>query len=159
MVRRALTYQLILAVAVGPLLCCCSAGKAPAAPPATTGAPVSSPVRVPAVRTAHACCSHTQAPAKSDPERKQSPSKPGSPVGKCPCKDGAGKPQIAQAELAQTDLATFLRALAFDAHVPFVSQAASESGPQVNGTYAGRYLDCVPSPTDELLFAHHNLRC
>src|SRR4051812_25780825 len=106
MVRRALTYQLILAVAVGPLLCCCSAGKASAASPAT--AERVAPVPPPAARTAHACCSHKETPAKAD-ERKPAPSKPGQPTGKCPCKDG-GNPQVTQAELAQTDLATFLRA-------------------------------------------------
>jgi hypothetical protein len=151
MLRRALTYQLILAVAVGPLLCCCSAKASTAA-----DAAVSAPDRVPAERIAHACCSHRHAPAKSDGGQKPAPAKPQQPAEKCPCKDGSAKPQL-QAEPTQTALAAFLRALALDAVAPFVLPAVTEAAPEAAHRTTGRCLD--PSPTDELLYAHHKLRC
>ena len=153
--RRALTYQLILAVAVGPLLCCCSAGKSLAGPP-SAASPASSPARAPAEPVFHSCCSHKHAPAKSDSGQKPAPAKPGHPT-KCPCKEGGDK-QAVQVEPAQTAVTTFLRTLAFDAPVLFVC-------PVVLVTLAVAGLDDASrtgrftSPTGEILYAHHNLRC
>jgi hypothetical protein len=159
MLRRALSYQLILAVAVGPMLCCCSAGKSLAGSPSTPPASTSAPAHAPAARVLHSCCSHKQhTPAKSDSGQKPAPAKPGQPTGKCPCKDGAGKPQVAPTELTQTDLATFLRSLTFDTFVSLVFPAAETvSAPARLG--GGECLNSALSPTDELLHAHHNLRC
>ena len=157
MLRRALTYHLILAVAVGPLLCCCSTGKASAGSTAT-GAPVSAPAsaRVPAERISHACCSHKHTAPKPEPGQKHAPATPRQPAEKCPCKDGSGKPQL-QAEPTQTDLAAFLRALAFDVVAPFVLPQVTEAVPEAAHRTTERCLDS--SPTDELLYAHHKLRC
>jgi hypothetical protein len=156
--RRVLTYQLILAVAVGPLLCCCSVGKSLAGSP-PTGTPASAPARVPAERVSHSCCSHKHAPTKSDSGQKSAPAKPGQPAEKCPCKDGAGKTQLTQSESTQADISTFLRALAFDTLVSFVPLVLAEAAPQTDCSGAGGCLDHAISPTDELLYAHHNLRC
>lgn len=160
MFRRALTYQLILAVAVGPLLCCCSAGKVLAgSPPARTAQQTPTPKadHAPVERVSHSCCSHKRAPAKSDSGHTPSPAKPGQPDGKCPCKEGGDK-QAVQIESAQTDVATFLRTLAFDAPVLFVCPVVLVTL-AVAGLDASRPTGRLTSPTGEILYAHHNLRC
>ena len=111
----------------------------------------------------HSCCSHKRTPAKSDSDQKPAPtkpvpSKPGQPTDKCPCKDGSGKPQLTQAEPTQADLSTFLRALTLDVSVPFASPVA-ETVSEADGLNAGRWPGHAPSPADELLYAHHKLRC
>lgn len=161
MLRRALTYQLILAVAVGPLLCCCSVGKVLAGSPSTSNAPVSSHTRAPAERVSHSCCSHKHQPSQSDPTQKSAPSKPGTPADKCPCKDGSSdQPQTTQAEPTQTSTATFLRFLALDAVAAFVSPGAGElAAADVGGPTDAQCLDHFFSTAAELLYAHHNLRC
>lgn len=159
MLRRALSYQLILAVAVGPLLCCCSAGKTLAGSTSMPSGSVAPPARVPTERVSHSCCSQKHPPAEADSDQKSAPAKPGQPTGKCPCKDGTDKPQMTPAESTQSDLATLFRALAFDAVVPFASLVANEIVSEVACLDAGWRLGHTPSPTDELLYAHHNLRC
>ncbi len=153
MLRRALTYQLILAVAVGPLLCCCSAWKALASSPTAT-----SRGHVPFKPASPSCCSHKQAPAKPDPVQKQAPTKPGHPTDKCPCKDGTGKIPIAQPESTQTAVSTFLLALALHAVASLDAPATEAVGPSRDGAF------CSHGPgarltTSDLLYAHHNLRC
>lgn len=160
MFRRALTYQLILAVAVGPLLCCCSAGKVLAgSPPARTAQQTPTPKadHAPVERVSHSCCSHKRAPAKSDSGHTPAPAKPGQSDGKCPCKDGGGK-QTVQAEPAQTPATTFLRTLALDAPVLFAFSAVPVTLAVAgldDASRTGRFT----SPTGEILYAHHNLRC
>ena len=156
MLRRALTYQLILAVAVGPLLCCCTVEKAFAGATATPSHSATSPLAT--QRVSHACCSHKHVPAKPESEKPAS-SNPGHPTDKCPCKDGSEKPQTLQADPTQTTLSTFLRAIALEVPVPFISLIAVETLSEAGS------LDCRGWPghallsTDELLYAHHNLRC
>lgn len=158
MFRRALTYQLILAVAVGPLLCCCSAGKVLAgSPPARTAQQTTQTSHAPVERVSHSCCSHKRTPSKPDSDHKSSPAKPGQHDGKCPCKDGGGK-QTVQAEPAQTSATTFLRTLALDAPVLFVFPAVPVTLAVAgldDASRTGRFT----SPTGEILYAHHNLRC
>src|SRR5215470_5590908 len=108
MLRRVLTYHLILAVAVGPLLCCCSAGRAAASP----DTPVSS-APAPA-EPVSSCCSHKRTPATAPPAQKPAPAKPGQPPGKCPCKDRAAKSELLQSDAVPFALATLLRTLALD---------------------------------------------
>lgn len=155
MLRLALTYQLILAVAVGPLLCCCSAGKALAAARSTSKSP-----HVPAESGPRSCCSAKQQPAKSDPGHKSVPAKPGQPADKCPCKDGSVKAPTTQADTTQSDLSTFLRTLALDATGPSVHPASGVTLAWfVGGCDGMRCLDHPVLTTAVLLYAHHNLRC
>jgi len=150
MLRLALTYQLILAVLVGPLLCCCSAGKSQAASPA--------PVRAPVERGVTSCCSHKKAHAKSEHAPKQAPAKPTQPAEKCPCHSDAGKARVVLPEPGPTALSTLSLALSLDALAPlevladavFASCADSSSGPS---------CPRARLTTSELLYAHHNLRC
>ena len=160
MLRLALTYQLILAVAVGPLLCCCSAGKALAGSRSTSKAPASSPARVPAKPAVHSCCSPKHQPAKSDPGHKSAPSNHGRPAEKCPCQDGPGKAPTAQADSTHSDLSTFLRTLAFDTTGPSVHPSSGVTVASfVGGCDGTRCLDHPLLTTAELLYAHHKLRC
>lgn len=154
MLRLALTYQLILAVAMGPLLCCCSAGKSLAGSPSANS---TQPAHVPTERVSHSCCSHKPAPAKSDSGHKSSPSKPTQPAGKCPCKEGGDK-QVTQVEPAKTSVSTFLRIFLLDAIVLFVSPVTPETLTVADLDDASR-LGRFTSPTGEILDAHHNLRC
>lgn len=162
MVRLALTYQLILAVAVGPLLCCCTAGRLLASTPARPAGP--SPAQrdtSPTPRVTHTCCAHKHKAAEPDKERggdpKPAPSKPGE---KCLCKDGGSQPTTAQAETVTGDVSALMRALELDLLVPFLGTDA----------FAGTALTVVapdgspggnsaPLSTADLLYAHHNLRC
>lgn len=159
MFRRALIYQLIFAVAVGPLLCCCSAGKLLAGSHPVSGTPASTHSHAPAQRVSHSCCSHKHQPAKADPSQKPVPSKPGHPADKCPCKDGGGEPQTTEAESVPTVVLNFLRALTLDPVAPFMSSAIGETiSSCVDGQDGWRYPP-HPLATAELLYAHHNLRC
>src|SRR5205823_645740 len=110
MFRALLTYPLIFAVAVGPLLCCCTAGRVLAAAVPT---PVKSPrpeTPAPTPRaSAHACCAHKHQPTPAEP-KPTSPA-PGSP---CPCKDGATKIQAVQPTDTAAELTEHLRVVSLD---------------------------------------------
>lgn len=154
MLRRALMYCLVFAVAVGPLLCCCSAGKASA-----FSQPVASPDRV-SVESPSSCCAHKQVPSHSDHTKKSVPQKPSAPAEKCPCKDGSSQSQTVQTESSSGDVTTFLRLLALDADPLFDALTASDIAtllPNISGERRG--TDHSRLTTADLLYAHHNLRC
>jgi hypothetical protein len=140
---RALSYPLILAMAVGPVLCCCTAGRALAAantPPATP-APAQ-PVK--------SCCSHKQKPATPKP----APAKPE----QCPCKDGAKKVQAVPTATSAADVNELLRAISLDSVNPGAD--AVERSEVADRELAGAAVLPPPFPSSsELLFAHHRLRC
>src|SRR5690606_25931325 len=112
--------QLILAVAVGPLLCCCTTGKVLAS------APSDSPRDPAPVKPTSPCCAHKQSHSKPAHEKKQTPEKPAQPDKKCPCKDGTEKAALTQSDSAQAPLSDFLRTLALDSVVPFGAPAVGE---------------------------------
>ncbi len=163
MLRLALTYQLILAVAVGPLLCCCSAGKLLASSPRSannSSTPGQSRVRGSEESPPHSCCSHKHKTAPVPSDGKSAPSKSDAPADKCPCKYGSDQPQATQAESAQTSTSTFLRFLALDAVGAFVSPGVGElAASGVGGPTDAQCLDHFFSTAAQLLYAHHNLRC
>lgn len=163
MLRRALTYQLILAVAVGPLLCCCSVGKLLAGSHLTSCGMTSATSprsNGPVERESHSCCSHKHQPADSDPGQQQNPVNPGQSKGKCPCKDGSGQPQTTQAESAQVSLSSFLRTLALDSvftvDFPSASEILLSARSGLNEQQSSGHPQLT---TAALLYAHHNLRC
>lgn len=157
MFRRVLTYQLMLAVAVGPMLCCCSAGQLLASiTPSLAGAkPALQAPIPPTAPAARSCCAHKHKPAK--PNGDHGDPKPGD---KCPCKDGSDKPETVPTEMVSADVSALLRVLTLDFVAPFTTVFAS-----CGLTPLGQ--DAVGSPhpnatllsTADLLFAHHNLRC
>jgi hypothetical protein len=160
MFRRVLTYQLILAVAVGPLLCCCTSGRLLAShtEPVGSAAPLSTPV---SPKVTQSCCAHKHKPVRPSSDRghsdpKPAPSKPGE---KCPCKDDSTKSYWVVAETISTDTTTFLRTLAFDFVATFLTVESTSCLNQVS-----QDADCprgsnASLSTADLLFAHHNLRC
>lgn len=163
MVRRALTYQLILAVAVGPLLCCCTSGRllASLAPRPTAPATVSH-TSIPARHVTSPCCAHKHRSAKPDADHghggpKPAPSKPGE---KCPCKDGASKAKTAPSETLTSGISTTLRALTLDLLTPFLTVDSTVClvlpGVHLGGPAGG---SAALLSTADLLYAHHNLRC
>jgi hypothetical protein len=146
---RALAYPLILAVAVGPLLCCCTAGRVlAAAKPPRPEAPGQG-------SRAHACCAHKQHAPQKPADPKPAPAKPAHP---CPCKDGAGKVQAVPAATPAADPNEHLRTVSLDLVAP-----ASNTG------LPGLAVSCEPGaacgpPTpflsvSDLLFSQHRLRC
>ncbi|MBP3960551.1 hypothetical protein J8F10_35450 [Gemmata sp. G18] len=154
MLRRALMYCLIFAVAVGPLLCCCSAGKASAFSQSTAW-----PDRV-SVESPSSCCAHKQIPTTPDHTKKSAPQKPTTPSEKCPCKDGSSQSQTVQTESASGDVTTFLRLLALDADPLFDALTAGEVAALLPETSRERCgTDHSRLTTADLLYAHHNLRC
>lgn len=162
MFRRALTYQLILAVAAGPLFCCCTTGQLFASPSQQAGPAPTSHSSVRTARITSPCCAHKHQPAKSKQERGHTDHKPApsKPAEKCPCKDGAGQSEKIQTEVTSADASTVLRTLTFDVVLPFAfldttfcptqfgRESAASRGPNAS----------LPSTAD-LLFSHHNLRC
>lgn len=165
MIRRALTYQLILAVAVGPLLCCCTTGQllasiapAPACPAPTSHSPT------PTHRVSTPCCAHQHNSAKPNASRDTEDSKPApapsKPGGKCPCKDDAGETATDHTVVASFDISSFLRTVELDystAHAVVGGILCTAHVCQVSDPSRGRNA-ALPS-TSDLLFAHHNLRC
>ncbi|QEG27896.1 hypothetical protein GobsT_26600 [Gemmata obscuriglobus] len=159
MLRAALTYQLILAVAVGPMLCCCSAGKTLARPSASPPASTSVVQHASVESAPHACCAHRRVAREPAHDKAPAPTKPDAPCGKCPCKDAAGKAELTHIEVAQTDLSQFLRALGFDASLSFVLLALTVPVSEPSTNPSPRRAEHAPSPADQILYAHHNLRC
>lgn len=163
MFRLALTYQLILAVAVGPLLCCCTAGRLLASTLARPGSPSpAQPDTSPTPRVTHTCCAHKHKAAEPDAERgsgdpKPAPSKPGE---KCPCKDGGSQPKTVHAEAVTGDVSAALRALELDLLVPFLgTDAFAGTALTVVALDASPGGNPAPLSTADLLYSHHNLRC
>ncbi len=162
MFRRALTYQLILAVAVGPLLCCCTTGQLLAATVHQPSASPTSQSHSSKARVTSPCCAHKHERSKSKEDRGHSDHKqpPSKPAEKCPCKDSPGKPEKIQTEVTGTDASTVLRILTSDLVLPF-AVAGGTSCPAWVGPEAttSRGPNASLPSTDDLLFSHHNLRC
>ena len=160
MFRRLLTYQLILAVAVGPLLCCCTTGRLLASSSQPAGSAPTPRSSAPAATTSP-CCAHKHQPAKPNSDRGHSdpqpvPSKPGE---KCPCKDGSGTQDTIQ-EVTSVDVSTLLRVVTIDLDTLFrvvdCTSCPSRFGQE---TSASRGVNASLPSTADLLFAHHKLRC
>lgn len=154
MFRRVLTYPLILALAAGPLLCCCTTGRLLAS---TTPHPAG--LAAPTARIASPCCAHKHQPATPNPDQrhddqKPAPSKPGE---KCPCKDSSDEPRAVQPAATTTDVVTLWRAV--DLVVPFVIVDCTVCPTQFSQQAVWRASNAPSLSTADLLFAHHNLRC
>ena len=159
MFRRVLTYQLILAVAVGPLFCCCTTGQLVAS--SKTVVPASmSPSATSSTRITSPCCAHKhQKPSSGRGQSDQNPT-PSKPSGKCPCKDDSGKTETIQTGVASADVSTFLRVVTLDLNatfaVGFCTSCTSEYWLE-RSSAQGSIASLLS--TDDLLFSHHKLRC
>lgn len=162
MFRRAMTYHLILAVAVGPLLCCCTTGQLFASP---THQPASAPTSqsaAPKARVTSPCCAHRHERVKSKGKHGHSDHKPApsKPTENCPCKDGSGKSEKIQTEVTSADASIVLRALTSDLVFPFAVVGGTTCSTQfAPETATSRGPNASLPSTADLLFAHHNLRC
>jgi hypothetical protein len=156
MFRALLTYPLILAVAVGPLLCCCTAGRVLGSvvpTPANTPRP-EAPVPSPRA-SAPSCCAHKHQNDRKPAAPKPSPSKPGQP---CPCKDGANKVQATQTAAPAVDWAEHLRVTSLDLVTP--EFGAGSLSRLTSLDLGAAYGPPLPFPSgSDLLYAHHRLRC
>ena len=153
MFRRMLTYQLILAVAVGPLFCCCTPGRLVASSHSSGPAPT-------ATRITSPCCAHKHQKPSSDQGQSNQKPAPSKPSGKCPCKDDSGKAETIQSEVTSVDVSTFLRAVTLDYNATFAvgfctSCTAEFWLERTSALGSGASL----LSTDALLFSHHKLRC
>jgi hypothetical protein len=164
MLRRSVTYLLILSVAVGPTLCCCTAGRLHAALPSRLET-TSSPVPVSRVKATYSCCSHKQQSTDQEVGQTSSQSKPApqKPAEKCPCKDkdSADRLKFAPTEVASVDVKSLLRlTLSFDAGSLLSPECFSLQAPGTKSLIdRSRGSNASLVSTYELLFAHHNLRC
>lgn len=156
MFRRLLTLHLILAVAAGPLLCCCTAGRVLASflptGPASRALSDAAPARV-----TTPCCAHKHQPAKPGSDQKPAPSKPAE---KCPCQDDPGAQERIQTEVTSVDVSALIRAVTLDHGTLFtVSDCTSGLTELGRAISAQRLPNTSRLSTADLLFAHHNLRC
>src|SRR5262245_24986325 len=150
MFRALLTYPLILAVAFGPLLCCCTTGRVSAAP-----APSPSPRTETPTQRLHACCAQKHQPTEKPTSPKPTPTSPGQP---CPCKDGSDRVQAVGPTTAAPELTAHLRVVSLDLIQPASATGLhSLAGLGDPGIAWGSLLTFL-SPSD-LLFAQHRLRC
>lgn len=149
MFRLVLIHQLVLALLVGPMLCCCSAARLGHHSGSTsrTSTPVEKAPRK------HCCGGEQKSP---DGDRKApGDQKPGGPAN-CPCKDAPAKvASVPEAPSASSDSLTFL-----SAGVSLFDLPLTLDGP-AHGARPAPHFDLRSSSvsTADLLFAHHNLRC
>lgn len=159
MFRRLLTYHLILAVAVGPLFCCCTPGRLVATPSTPAAPSPTSQLAPPSSRITSPCCAHRHQAAKPNPDRdhsdhKPAPSKPG---GKCPCKEGSGKSATISTGATAVDVSTLVRTASLDLDTSF-SVVDCNCHPTLERSAARGSCASLLSTAD-LLFSHHKLRC
>lgn len=148
MLRAVLAYPLIFALAAGPLLCCCTAGRA-------LGSHASSLSSAPASKSAtvgHSCCGYKKQKSKTHP--KPAPSKPG----QCPCKDGTNKFQATQSTTTASDLLEQVRTAGPDYPIQAVTLALGVLHAERANRARNEPSSLFPSAAD-LLFSHHRLRC
>ena len=145
MFRLVLIHQLVLAVLVGPMLCCCTAAR--------LGHDASAGQWSDAPSGRKPCCGgrDSSAPGSHAPGE-QRPSEPP----KCPCKDGPAKVvAVPEAPVSSADAVTLLTAGLVTLELPVGLDAtlgAARSAPRFDNRSSSL-------STADLLFAHHNLRC
>jgi hypothetical protein len=149
MFRVVLTYQLVLMLLAGPMLCCCTAAQLGCGRDTQSASPVSTT----SVKSVYKSCCGKQKPSHaSSPAPGQQPSHPS----KCPCKEGSTK--VVAVPTAPTPSGDVLTILVSDLVLRDHPVTTDESGSAVQ---AVRRCDRHGSglTTADLLYAHHKLRC
>lgn len=144
MLRLVVIHQLVLALLVGPMLCCCTALK--------LGHDANQHSALGSSSEPTPCCSHDQ---KSDQGDHPDGRNQGEPA-KCPCKDA---PQQITA-VSETTTSPVDGSYVFASSVFFVAAPVLTEVP--TGLTRSLSASALPSSsisTADLLFAHHNLRC
>lgn len=144
MFRLVLTYQLVLMLLVGPMLCCCTSARlgheSKSMTPATAGK-----------SQRRGCCG--EIPTTNDAPKTPA-ERPGTP-GKCPCKDGAKTVAVApEASLVSTAALHLLASLDLFAILPTRDDAPLSVAPSPRFDHRSSTLSA-----SDILYAHHNLRC
>ena len=144
MLRLVVIHQLVLSLIVGPMLCCCTTARLGHGSARTSQAGDQSKRK--------SCCGES----RSDGSGRSAPGdKPAEPE-KCPCKS-APQAVVAVPEQAVTaaDVLTQLTAGLATLDAPITSHVPVSTGRST------AFLDARSSAlsTDDLLYAHHNLRC
>jgi hypothetical protein len=144
MFRLVVIHQLVLSLIVGPMLCCCATAR--------LGRDAKPDARATA-STDHShsrtCCGHGQKPSDGGRPKPTDPAK-------CPCKDSPAKTTtVPEATVSATDTLSFVSAGTPALDLPvLLDQRPGLSRP------AARFNHRSACPSaDDLLFAHHNLRC
>lgn len=139
MLRLAVVLELVLSLALGPVLCCCTATRLSQGPTAdarpttsNTGSPRKS------------CCAPPAKPADGDRRA------PTGPV-ECPCKN-------ASADATAPEVPAGPAALHFDAPTRAFA-LPSERAPSARRAAPPFALRSSSMPASDLLDAHHKLRC
>lgn len=144
MLRLVVIHQLVLSLIVGPMLCCCTTARL--GRDAKPDAYAASTANHSHTQT---CCGHGQTP------KEDGPSKPTDPA-KCPCKDSPAKVSVvpeATTQAADTLAVVWLGTAALDLPVSLELRPGL-TRPAARFTHRSSGLSA-----DDLLFAHHNLRC
>ncbi len=146
MFRLVVIYQLVLSLLVGPMLCCCTAAQLGHDAERLSKA-AGEPVR-------KHCCGQGQNPASGGNDA-PSDQKPGDPT-KCPCKDGTAQVvAVPEGKAWSADPLSLLTLVSTSFDLPSAFDALSRAARP-----APRFDHCASClSTEQLLFAHHNLRC
>jgi hypothetical protein len=159
MLRQALSYQLVVAVAFGPLFCCCTTGRLLAS--STSRAPTNADIgKIASPTLLASCCAHKR-PVKSrntEPEQPDKKSDPAKPTEKCPCKENSTNPITAQAGSNAND-SQLLGTLALESSGTFELAPVLSAMNGCGHDRTTRGVNASLPSKDDILFAHHNLRC
>ncbi len=147
MFRLVLTYQLVLGLLVGPMLCCCTAARLGHEAGTTARSQLASEKS-----GRKSCCGEERSQGSHQKAPGEKPSDPS----KCPCKDGAAKAvTVPEGASAQADLLSHLGEVLAALDLPACLDAAVT--PLREGKPADRGSSFLS--VADILFAHHNLRC
>lgn len=144
MFRVVLIHQLVLSLLVGPMLCCCTAARL-GHEPARTSQSDGKPDR-------KHCCGE---PRPTDDGHQAPGGKPGGPE-KCPCKDSPRTEVVTpETPAAAADVLTLLTSGFATLDHPLGLHAPVAMGRST------AFLDARSSTlsADDILYAHHKLRC
>ena len=149
MLRLVLTHQLVLALLVGPMLCCCTAARLGHGSPHTS-LPNGKSKSNDKSKPKHCCGSQSSDSGQSAPGDKPAESE------KCPCKN-APQAVVAMPEQAATSADVLTQ---FAAGLATLNHSVTPFAPAFTGrpttSFGARSSNLS---TDDILYAHHNLRC
>lgn len=148
--RLVVIHQLVLSLLVGPMLCCCTTARL--GHDASTSPRGSTP---PVSKQRKHCCGQDQKPSDGSQDAPEG-KKPAHPA-KCPCKDnpahaladleGSGGPLVALGSFTAVNVS-------LDASLSITDGLIV--GPRLVSRFDHQFSG---SSADQLLYAHHNLRC
>jgi hypothetical protein len=148
MFRLVLIHHLVVSLLVGPWLCCCTTAQV------GLQNAFGGPLKTGSTTQRKSCCGE---PLKSD-QKGGHKSSDGSHHGphKCPCKDG--KTQVATAPEVSVDTTSLLNLLSVWVTLPLTHGILDNASLVLRSSHLQDF-GRLALTTDDLLYAHHNLRC